>query len=276
MNRAFLLAVLLPAAAVAGEPPDVLVTWTAPTCDDPGIQTAAAARAASACGRSTPTGWNYQYQTDPSQLGCEVWLHAWCPADSTPYKPPGDVKLPTVYFDKAFGGLALALKDGKTDLYTLPVRTSGDWNRKSSSVRVPDGWTVRLCRDLGDETRCSDFTADHADLSATFVGGDQARFVEASRSGLPALLDCPIAFEKSNFGGNTLDLCDDTPDLGGSSWNDKISSVRVPAGWEVKLCADAKGNANCTTLNADAAHLSAHVIGNDKTTSIFLVKKPRR
>jgi hypothetical protein len=267
---------LLIGAASAGTEVDVAISWLVPTCEDAVLRRDAEARASRSCPASAVASMTYQYRESKRSTGCEVWLQVWCvPPSSVPgYRAPGAVELPTVYVDKAFKGMAVALPEGSYALASVPLASGGDWNDKAGSVRVPAGWTLRLCQEPGGGGRCSDFTTDIQDLSATLVGNDTATYAQVVRGSLSPLLACPRAFEHDSFHGRSLDFCESLPDLSGGSYNDMFSSMLVPEGWVVRLCDKAGGGAPCKELAADEPRLGDTSVGADKVSSVEVVKRP--
>ncbi len=268
------LLLLAPVALAGDARPDVTVEWVEPTCADAQLQRAAEQRLASVCGATAVETWTYQYRTSAKIKGCAMWLHAWCelPTSVPPFEAPGNVVLPTLYSDKDMRGTALALPTGEYPLLSVPMRDGGDWSRKAGSVRVPQGWTVRLCADLA--SRCTDLVSDHLDLSKTYVGNDQTNWVSVTKGALPSLLSCPRVFEHDNFKGKHLDVCTDQASLEGSSWNNSISSVLVPAGWTLELCGNTGGAAPCKQVSTEVSRMADTVVGADRTSSLRIVKRP--
>ena len=264
-------------AAMAGPPSyDVQISWLEPTCADRVMSEEAAQRAGQACRRSQLDAMSYEYREAKHTTGCEVTLHVWCvpPASVPGYEPAGSVVLPTLYADKNHRGLALALPEGTYPLRSIPMRGGGDWNNKASSARVPEGWTLRVCHEPNAGGRCSDLTADESDLGSAYIGNDQASWVVVQKGDMTSAIGCPRAFEHDNFRGKYLEVCSDQPDLRGSSWNDTLSSVLVPVGWTLQVCAGPNGTAPCKELTTDVPKLGDTVVGGDKASSLVIVQRP--
>lgn len=265
---------LIALALADGPTPDVQVEWTEPTCADDALLASVTKRLSAVCGGGKAEQITYQYR-ESSSTGCVVWAHAVCAgAPPVAWAPPGAVVRPTLYDDTGFRKLALSLGEGQYDLGSIPQREGGNWNRKAGSVRVPSGWTVRLCAD-GDASRCTDLTGDTTDLGNTYVGNDRARYVTVAR-GAATSEACPRGFEHDGFGGRTLEICGDMPDLRSSQWDNVLSSVLVPAGWVVKLCDGVDGVTPCTEIASDTRRLGDTLVGADRASSIFVVKRPGR
>ena len=265
--------ITLAVALADGPKPDVLLEWTEPTCGATAVRDSVRKRVRAVCEGAAPASTTGQLE-EISGTGCHIWAHAWCSTTSKPaWEPPGAPAVPTLYNDTAFKGLALVLDEGTHDLSSVPQREVGDWNRKVGSVRVPEGYTVRLCAD-GDLDRCTDATADIPDLAQVFVGNDRARIATVTRGTLPVRVACPRGFENDSFGGKALELCEDAVDLRSSPWNDKLSSILVPPGWTIALCDGVGGVPPCTELTSDTAKLSSTPVGADKVSSARIVKRP--
>lgn len=259
--------------AMAAEPNTVSLEWSAPTCADGDLRDESARRARGACGSSRLERWTYQYRVSRTTQGCDVWTVAWCETSNMTYAPPGDVSVPTLYSDKEFKGTALAIPDGSWELRDIPLRDGGVWNDKPGSVRVPEGWTVRLCDEPGGTGRCADFKSDMADLRKSLVGNDAASYVMVARGDIEPAHACPLAFEHDNFKGRSLELCDDMLDMRGGSWNDKFNSIMVPPGWQVELCANPLGAGACKVADGDIAKLGETVVGSDKVSSVRVLAR---
>lgn len=260
-------------AAMAAEPNTVSLEWLAPTCGDDDLRNESARRARGACGSSRVERWTYQYRVSRKSQGCEVWTVAWCEPSNMTYVAPGDVTVPTLYSDKEFKGTALAIPDGDWELQQIPIRDGGVWNDKAGSVRVPSGWTVRLCQEPGGGGRCADFKDDTPELHKTLVGNDAASYVMVVRGEIAPAHKCPLAFEHDNFKGRSLELCDDMLDMRGGSWNDKFNSVMVPPGWQVELCANPLGAGACKVADGDISRLGTTVVGSDKVSSVRIIAR---
>lgn len=262
--------------AVAGDP-DFEAAWREQTCSDQVILAAASSRVSTACGDRAVFSSSVSYRPLSGARGCEVWLTVQCasPVD-TPYTGPGNPSVPTLYTDENFGGTALALGPGRYNLGELQLREGPDtWNDKAGSVRIPEGWTMRLCSEADGNGKCADLQSEHPKLGSTYVGNDSASFVEVAKGGLAPLLSCPRVFEHDGFGGTYLDVCNDVSSWNGTPWNDRVSSLQVPAGWTVQVCTDAEYGGTCVDLRADTRFLRDTPVGADKATSLRITARPR-
>lgn len=258
--------------AFAAPTPDVSVQWIEPTCSDEALADAARARSASVCGAAKVDHISFSYRTSRQVAGCEVWLSAWCgEGKPVPFQATGTVTMPTAYPDKDWAGVALALTPGEYDLAELPFPGGGSWNDKLDSVKIPAGYTVRACSDPRGMGRCVDLAADHNDLGMVHVGHDSASSLQVVKGTLPPLYACPRLFHDDNFRGTSWDICEDAVDLTGSSWNDKLSSLLVPPGWTVEICANPRFEAPCKIVTTDLARISG-AVGADQTSSVRLTK----
>lgn len=264
----------LAVAMAEGPRPDLVVEWIEPTCGAEAVRDTVRRRVKAVCDGGAPTSVTWQVE-EVTGAGCRVWAHAWCPVAARPtWQPPGGAAVPTLFNDAGFKGLALALDEGTHDLSSVPQRETGDWNRKAGSLRVPEGYSVRLCAD-GDLDRCTDATADVPDLGAVYVGNDRARIVTVTRGALAGVrVPCPRGFEHDNFGGKAVELCADLADLRSSPWNDMMSSVIVPSGWAIEVCDGVGGVPPCVELGADTRKLGDTPVGADRVSSVRVVRRP--
>jgi hypothetical protein len=268
-----MLLLALTAAFAQDAAPDVSLTWTEPTCADEALTEAASRRSASVCGAAKVARTTFSYRPSRAVAGCEVWLSAWC-ADGpkAAFQAAGTVTVPTAYPDKAWAGVALALSPGTFDLTSIPFPGGGTWADRVDSLRVPAGWTVRACHEPRGMGRCTDLVADHPELGTTYVGGDDAASLQVERGGLAPLWPCPRVFMDDGFKGKLMEVCADMPDLTGGEWNDRISSVIVPPGWTVELCANPRFEAPCKETTLELARITGGVLGPDQATSIRVTK----
>jgi hypothetical protein len=269
---------LLVSAAVAGEP-DFRAEWFELTCDDAKLSESAKAKAVPACSGGRRVGRTaLQYKPNDQGSGCRVWLQAWCEGAWTGSFAPGDSpKLPTLYTDDGFRGTALVLEPGERNLGEVYVRDAGadTWNDKAGSIRVPAGLTVRLCTEPGGNGRCWDFGESHPKLGNTYVGNDQASWVQVVKGTLPPVFACPRLFENDGYGGMFFEVCNDVSSFVGTPWNDKASSMLLPPGWVVRVCTDADHGGTCADLKADAWKLGDTPVGSDRITSVRIVSRGR-
>jgi hypothetical protein len=176
--------------------------------------------------------------------------------------PPGCTNTVILFEHDHYVGRRLALTN---NIATLHTWSFGD---NVSSVCVPTGWTVRLYKDTS-------YRGDSVVVVGPMVLPDLHRegpggrnwgdmFSSAAVTGPanqanqppPACINNPILFEHDNYRGRPFDLLSDVPDLKlnqvtpfpiGSfrnvvtypnSFNDKASSLCVPAGWTITLYQD--------------------------------------
>ena len=96
----------------------------------------------------------------------------------------------------------------------------------------------------------------------------------------------PVIYQNTNYGGdsrivmsNAVDL-DDLPGCGGAGadWNDCISSIRVPSGWEITVFESANYAGPSTTFTADVPDLERvpGPCGNDWDDCISSIQIRRR
>lgn len=266
-----LVLVALPAAAEAPTP-DVSLRFHAPACDDAWIEQQTTRRMASTCGDGEVLATIFQYEPDRDGPGCDVIASAWCSAGMAPTSTDGEVDFPTLYTDQEYRGWALAITASPVDLSALPLKWNAHWGKKAGSLKVPEGWTVKVCTEPDGQGACDLFTADTPKLDESAVKNDKAVWVQAASSAMAPVTMCPQGFEHDNFGGKALELCDDT-DLSTTAFDDKFNSVLVPDGWVLEVC-DTREGKGCATLSADAPKLGSTPVKTDRASWVRVVKRP--
>lgn len=267
---------LLAFVAQAGES-EYRAEWFELTCDDAVILASAKAKAAPACHGRKVGRTVVQYRPGTKGGGCEVWLHAWCDGTYVGTNTQGaDPKVPTIYTDEGGGGTSLPLDVMEMDLGLAPMREGPDtWNDKAGSVKVPAGWTVRLCSEPGGAGRCADFTQAHPKLGNTYVGNDSASWVKVVKGTLPPVFACPRVFENDGYGGMFTEVCNDVSTWVGTPWNDKITSILLPGGWKVRACSETEFTGVCSDIDADVWNARDLSVGNDRITSMKILARGR-
>jgi hypothetical protein len=109
-------------------------------------------------------------------------------------------------------------------------------------------------------------SSDAAVQEARLPGGATAASGAAAVAAAAATPAQVCFFEHANFGGASV--CRNfTTSWVGETWNDRISSVRVPAGYKVELFAELNFRGASVTLTADNANLTGAGL-NDAVSSI--------
>jgi len=164
-------------------------------------------------------------------------------------RDPGDPSVVVVYQDREFHGRSQALPRGRYNLRPL-------WNDAISSLHVPTGWTVALYENLDLHEnpnlrgRSKTFIAD-----APYVGDD---FENVTSSLVVSDIGIVIIYQERDFGGRSHALPPGDYILD-ASWNDTISSLRVPRLWSVTIFEhvdySARYNGRYTTFRADIPYV---------------------
>ena len=183
-----------------------------------------------------------------------------------------------LYEHDGFGGRQVVLNG------PAPNLTRYGFNDAASSLRSSGRWEV--CEHVNFQGRCFPVEGEQWSLSgfndrissARPLGGrggnnggsylrDQWPSEPSgpgqpiNRRGAPLIL-----FQDAGFGGRTVGISDDEPDLNRYGFNDAASSVRVRGGtWRV--CSDAYFQGTCLILQSDLANLSDLRL-NDRISSI--------
>lgn len=272
--RALWLGMLLMAGTAHAEDPKGIASlrFFAPTCDDGWIGQQVSLRMVSACGIGRSEKPVVQYIALGDGTGCEVVASVVCDGGVPPGRLGGQLSYPTVYLSDGQKGWALALMSTEVDLSSVPLRWNTHWGNKANSMRVPAGWTVKLCTEAEGRGVCSLFTSDVRSFNETPIKNDKAMWAEVSAPGEPAPELCPQVFENGNYGGKVVQLCEDgplPPEL-----DNKVDSVTVPAGWTIELCDKAGDASSCATLSADEPDLNKTAVKKDKASAVRILSRP--
>jgi len=112
-------------------------------------------------------------------------------------------------------------------------------------------------------------SSDAAVQEARLSGDTASGVTSGATSGAAAAAATPAQvcfFENANFSGASLCRSTTTSWIG-ATWNDRISSIRVPAGYKVELFADQNFRGASVTLTADNANLTGAGL-NDAVSSM--------
>ncbi len=167
--------------------------------------------------------------------------------------PPECAATPIVVEHDHYAGRRLALTNNAATLHTWFF---GD---NISSVCVPVGWTLRLYQHTSykGDVLTVDGPFNLPDLKRESPGGRRWGDLFSSAEVMgpatvanqppPACSNTPVLFEHDNYRGRPFDALNDVPDLKlkavtcdgvttyQSSFNDRASSLCVPAGWTITL-----------------------------------------
>ncbi len=167
--------------------------------------------------------------------------------------PPECAATPIVFEHDHYAGRRLVLTNNAA---TLHIWSFGD---NISSVCVPVGWTLRLYRHTSykGDVLTVDGPFNLPDLKRESPGGRRWGDLFSSAEVMgpatvanqppPACANNPVLFEHDNYRGRPFDALNDVPDLKlkavtfdgtttyPNSFNDRASSLCVPAGWTITL-----------------------------------------
>jgi len=171
----------------------------------------------------------------------------------------------TLFKHRDFRGARQWLKPGRYDIQSLKRRIGND---RLSSLKIPRGWKVTLYEHAGFRGRMTIVEGNARNLRHF---DNTTSSIVVSKTRAPKKV---TAFEHNDFKGRRIHLAlgrYTISDLRGVG-NDMISSLRVPAGWEVVLFehANFRGRTRLLTRNTRA------LFGfNDVVSSIVVRKAPR-
>jgi hypothetical protein len=104
---------------------------------------------------------------------------------------------------------------------------AGSWNDQVSSIYVPNGFSLTLFRDYGYGGPST--TAGPGTWSAPSGWNDQLSSIQFTKA-------CPVFYQDYGLSGPSFVAC-----ASGNvdpTWNDRVSSILVPAGWRLTLFRD--------------------------------------
>jgi len=103
------------------------------------------------------------------------------------------------------------------------------------------------------------------------TGGKTVSWAPPGEVVRPTLYD-DTAFRKLalSLGEGTHDLAS-IPQREGGTWSRKAGSIRVPAGWKVRLCADGQPD-RCSDVTGDVPDLGAVYVGNDRARIVTVTR----
>ena len=184
---------------------------------------------------------------------------------STVYASDNDTSQPvTVYQNVNFGGNSLDVGEGDVSIGDL--RASSVGNDRISSIEIAPGYQVVACRNSRFRGRCETFTNSVSDLrTISFNDVISSLRVNKIPSG-PATV-----FEHVNFDGSSLNLGEGDVSIGdlrsSSVGNDRISSIRIEAGYEVLACRNSNFRGRCEVFTSDQSDLRT-ISFNDVISSL--------
>jgi beta/gamma crystallin len=176
----------------------------------------------------------------------------------------------TVYADVNFGGQSTTFTNDTPNL------VASGWNDSISSLRIPNGEAWEMCQDVDYGNECQSVSGSVADLRS--IGWNdrissmrrinaayQGRRRGGNRSdggGIGVTL-----YVDPNFRGQSASFRDDTPNLDRFNLNDRVSSIRIPAGETWQVCVDSDYRSQCQMLSDSVADLRSMGI-NDRISSL--------
>ncbi len=200
-------------------------------------------------------------QPGPGQPGTPAPLPV--PTPSPPRPAPAPTPVPTqapaecnyrplLFMDGSFRGRSLRIDQSISDLHAQ------GWGDAASSVCVPSGWTVVLFSDtrfrgerlelrgrsaVADLHRAAGNWGDRVSSLQVVQGAPQTPSPQPPPPQSSALQvpcsDRPVIYADNNFQGRSLIITSSVADLHSLEMGDVVSSVCIPAGWQVDFYEDA-------------------------------------
>ena len=177
----------------------------------------------------------------------------------------------TLYWDSNFQGRSHTVRGPTASL------TPSGFNDQASSVRLEGRWEIcehanygGRCETLsGDVRNLSDWALNDRVTSLRPAQGRPDRPDRPDRPGRPGWGDgsrsSAIVYRDANFTGAEARYDGEQANLGGTPFNDQISSMRLRGQWEV--CTDARFGGSCRVLEGDIRNLSDYGL-NDRISSM--------
>jgi len=120
-------------------------------------------------------------------------------------------------------------------------RRTYHWNDKISSLKIPANKIVRVCQHSRGRGYCQDFVGNVSNIGWRM--NDRASSIYV-RSYNPS--QCIFAYEHSNFRGEYFPFCPGSTKPIFKNWNDKVTSLKIPSGYKVKVCQNVGHHSNGT------------------------------
>jgi uncharacterized protein YkwD len=169
----------------------------------------------------------------------------------------------TIYEQENYKGASKSFKLGRYNLQDL-----GIGNDRLSSLKIPEGWRVRLFEHADFKGKFKDFTN-----STAFVGADwndkASSLVIEPNYNVPTNTNLVTIYQHSDYKGASKSFKlgkYNLQDLG--IGNDQLSSLKVPQGWRVRLYEHADFRGKFKDFTSSTAFAGAD--WNDKTSSIIV------
>lgn len=165
----------------------------------------------------------------------------------------------TLYKSANFTGESLKISGNWTAASNMP------WNDKTSSIKIPAGYKVTIYEHVENgkpggirKVLYSDWNVD-----ASFRNKISYISVEPNMIGL---------YKSTNFTGEKLDISGNWSAASNMAWNDKIHSIKVPAGYKIIIYEDGPTKGKKLELTSDWV---ADSNWKNKISNISILSRPQ-
>ncbi|MBA4851900.1 beta/gamma crystallin domain-containing protein [Emticicia sp. BO119] len=164
----------------------------------------------------------------------------------------------TVYKSANFGGESLNVSGNWSAVGT-------PWNDRTMSIKIPAGYKVTIYEHVNGGKPAGNSKVLYSDWKgdATFGGRISYISVEPNMIGL---------YKSTNFTGEKLDIAGNWSAASNMAWNDKINSIKVPAGYKIVIYENGPNNGKSLELTSDWV---ADSNWKNKISNINILSKPQ-
>ena len=189
------------------------------------------------------------------------------------YKPGGV----TLYTQPNWQGVRDTFHSNRTDLQGSYVG-----NNAIQSLKVEPGWSVTIYEFTDFQGRHETFDEDRPSMASAKMGPRKGQSIKVygpgreegqattgGSGGASSFDDAVTLFSDARFEGHAEGFREDISDMKDSKvGNDRVSSIRVPAGWVVTVYEHKNFEGRAETFKQDVENLEGSHVGNDSISSM--------
>jgi len=139
----------------------------------------------------------------------------------------------------------------------------GRWDNDISSIEIPDGMQVTACEDAAGTIGCVTFTESVSEMPGTLHNAISFLAVETTAGSAepeepaePEILGEVTIYDFTSFNSSedfVMLGVGEYSDMG--RWDDDISSIQIPDGFQVTACEDSAGTIGCVTFTESVSDM---------------------
>lgn len=219
-----------------------------------------------ACRDANYGGWCRQFDGSQNSLrASNDKISSFTVSRVPPEPPPAATGVVCLYADSDFGGASQCVGGEATVSFLGPAL-----NDRVSSFSVQPGWQLTVCRDYNFGGWCRDFTEDQLSLRASNDKISSFRVARMAAPPPPPATGVVCLFADPDFGGAARCVDGEAAvNRLGFALNDRVSSFRVAAGWQLTVCRDVNYGGWCRSFTDDERNLRA---SNDRISSFRVTR----